>query len=619
MTSAPKIGRGRLRPYYLPAAAAVCLYALHLLNLFNFHELGAVDLRFKLRGQRPADPRIVIVTIDDESLRRVGQWPWPRSLSGQLLHAISRYHPRLIYPDILFTEASPDPREDEVLALAVKKAGNVILPSFVHSQNPTSFFFPIPPLAQNALATGFANVEPEKDAVIRKFLPSLKTREGFYPSAPLALALQLRKSSGEPFPKLPLDRSGRMWIRFPGSIDSFQRVSAWQVLNVRGTANEELEKLFSNRIVLIGHTAAGTYDLKPSPFSPVEPGVAILASALDSLLRKSYLRSAPAWLDFTVFALLLFLIAGICQKTPPKESLVATLAVIAVYFIVNVIVFLAWGMIFSLYLPIAGILLTYVLTLFLKYVEIRFQGELLNRELQTAAKIQESFLSHSQPEMTGIDMAFDCRFAKQVGGDLYDWRQIDDHRLAVCLGDVSGKGCPAALYMSRAINELRHQYHHNRTPGGLHQALNSVLSEGETAGMFVTLFSALIDTQEKKLWFSSAGHEPMVYFSALSKKAVLTTEAQGIPIGLFGEALYETGEITYQAGDALFVITDGIRELRNPKKEEYGPERLKKLLEREASGGAKAAEIIRKLFVDMDEYRKGTSPHDDQTVLCIRF
>jgi len=610
------------RLYLIAAGFAAALFLLHSLNLFNFHELNAVDLRFKLRGEKKADPRIVIVEIDDASLRTVGQWPWPRGTDGALLATISQYHPRFVLLDLLFTEPSPDPSEDDKLTFAVKNAGNVILPFYFYSLKPFGAFFPIPALQQAAKSVGFVNMDTERDGIVRKFQPYLKTETGeFYPSVSLALLLQMTdtaRHSAVP-PSLPLDHKGRMWINYPGTISSFKRITGWEVIDAVGKKDDELRHLFSNSFVLIGHTATATSDLKPAPFSPLEPGVAIHASALHTLLSGKFLVSAPPLADFLILLFLLLSVTAISQAGSPKKILLMTTALWLGYAVLNFFFFIYSGMIFLLSLPLTGMILIYVLMLFLKYVDIRFQGELLHRELQTAARIQESFLPKGNPAIKTIDAAFECRFAKQVGGDLYDWTELGDKRLAVCVGDVSGKGCPAALYMARAINEMRREYRDGRLPGELNTILNANLLKGESSGMFLTLFYAIIDTERKKISFSNAGHEPPLYYSAASKKAQTIELAQGTPLGLFEESAYATAEIPYQAGDMFWVISDGIKELRNPKKEQFGMERLGTLLEKEAPNGLSAAKMIATVFQALDGYRKGMPPHDDRTILCVRF
>ncbi len=613
---------GSWRYYLIATAFAVTLFAFNEFNLFNFHELNAVDLRLKLRGEKPADPRIVVVEIDDASLKIVGQWPWPRGVDGALLSAISRYEPRLILLDLLFTEPSPSPMEDVKLAFAVKNAGNVILPFYFYSEKPFGAFFPIQDLRNAVKNIGFVNVDSERDGIFRKFKPYIRAEtEEFFPSAPLALFLESYPSEmHERFlAGLPLDNRGQLWINFPGSVKSFKRITAWEVFEGVEKKAHELEELFRNNFVFIGHTATATSDLKPAPFSPLEPGVALHASAFHTLLSGRFLRTAPPLANFLILLALLMLVTFISQTESPQKSILMNTGIWLGYIAINLFAFNCCGVILHLYLPLTGMILVYVFMLFLKYVDIRFQEELLNRELRTAAQIQESFLPKSDPPNPSIDAAFECRFAKQVGGDLYDWFEQGGRRLAVCVGDVSGKGCPAALYMARAMNELRHEHKDGQTPGELNTILNTRLSKGETSGMFLTLFYAVIDPENKKISFSNAGHEPLIYYSADSRQTTLISEAQGTPLGLFEEAVYETADIAYKPGDMIVVISDGVKELRNAKKEQFGMKRLETLIKNCAARQLGAKQTINAIFQALDDFRKRIPPHDDRTILCVKL
>ena len=111
----------------------------------------------------------------------------------------------------------------------------------------------------------------------------------------------------------------------------------------------------------------------------------------------------------------------------------------------------------------------------------------------------------------------------------------------------------------------------------------------------------------------------MILYRAKEKKARLIEGAQGTPLGLFEEADYESAALGYDTGDLLVVVTDGIKELRNPKREEFGMSRLKDLIEKLANQNKSASEMIADIFKALDEYQKGASPHDDRTLLCVRF
>src|SRR5262245_43942661 len=114
-------------PFGAVLGAAFLIILFHFFHIVDFHESDAIDLRFRLRGTQKADPGLTIVTIDDESLSALGQWPWPRSVHATFLDIISRYQPRAVFFDVLFTEASRA-AEDEAFAAAVKRSGTVVLP-----------------------------------------------------------------------------------------------------------------------------------------------------------------------------------------------------------------------------------------------------------------------------------------------------------------------------------------------------------------------------------------------------------------------------------------------------------------------------------------------------------
>jgi serine phosphatase RsbU (regulator of sigma subunit) len=613
----------RRRLFLAVFAVPVFLFLLHHFHLIDFHELDAVDLRFRLRGQKDAHPDIVLVEIDDASLAAIGQWPWPRSVHAVLLDVLARYEPRLVFFDVLFTESSPDASEDEKLQFAIQKVKNVILPFYYYSEKPFGAFFPILPLRSAAQNIGYVNIHPERDGLTRRMRAFMKTgKETFYHPAVLTMLLQM--GEGDPFNRwfqnLPLDGNGNFWINYPGSIRSFKRVSFTEVIDAVGTERDpQMRELFFNRVILVGHTATGTTDLEPTPFSPADPGVAIQASALHTILGGYFLRSINGAIHFLILVLAAMIVVWISQLSSPKWGLLLVLGLMVFYALCNFALFFGVGWILPLFVPMVAMGLTYVLMLFLKYIEIRLQDEMLNRELQTAARIQETFLPQTQPLVPSLDVAFECRFAKQVGGDLYDWIDFGDGRIGICVGDVSGKGVPAALYMARAISEFRKDDKAGEPPGKVCGNLNTLLTRGSAPGMFLTLLYAVVSPRQKEILFASAGHEPMIFYHNALKQCEILKGAQGRPLGLFEEVEYETSEVPFQEGDAFLLISDGVKELRNPRGEEFGLERLKSFFEGEARHRRKSTEIIHNLFQAMQSYQKGMAAHDDRTLVCVRF
>ena len=611
------------RPYLIAVGIAVVVFLLHLFHFVNFHELNGVDLRLKIRGTQPGHEKIVIMEIDDPSLAAVGQWPWPRSIHAVLLNILDKYDPRLIFFDILFTEQGPDPEHDNNLAFAMQSMGNVILPFFYYSLDPFGAYFPLDKFKDAAVDVGYVNVDPDRDGVVRRITTHVRNGDKvYYHPSVLAMFFGFQKGvkAQEWFRALPTDRKNRLWVNYPGRMASFKRISFWEVIDaVGGERDQELRGLFENSIILVGHTATGTTDLKATPFTPLEPGVAIQASAIHTLLTGKFLRSSHWGVDLLILILLALGTAWVSQKRPPRQALSISFGVLAAYTLSNILLFYFLGWILPLFVPMAAVAVTYFVILFLKYIEARFHEELIQRELKTAARIQENFLPEAPPQVEGLDIAFACRFIKEVGGDLYDWIEFGNGQLAVCVGDVSGKGVPAALYMAKAMSEFRRDTKAGVTPADVNLSLNDHLARSGTAGMFLTFFYGVIDTLSKKLQFSSAGHDPMIFYRARDKKAFLREDAQGTPLGLFEGSPFETGEVDYEKGDVFVVVTDGIKELRNQKREEFGMDRLKALVEELAPQDITAAETIDAVFKALHEYQKGAAPHDDRTILCVRF
>ncbi|MDD5217682.1 MAG: CHASE2 domain-containing protein [Candidatus Omnitrophica bacterium] len=611
-----------LHPYVIVPGIAVLLFASYFFNVVDFHETDAVDLRFRLRPSIQVSD-IVIVGIDDASIAAVGQWPWPRGTHAVLIDVLSRYAPKLIFFDILFTEPSPDPTEDQTLGYAIQKFGNVLLPFYINSEKPFSAVFPIDLLRKDACGVGFVNMEPERDGVFRKFRPRVRADgKDFYHPSVVIKSLYRGDKPGNPawVDLLPLDPKGYLWLNFPGALNSFKVVSFAQVIRATGGEQDaEMRKILAGKVVIVGDMATGTTDMVTTPFSPGDPGVFLQASAIHTLLSGRYLRSAPWWLDAVILLILSLWTVWMTRASTPSRGLIILLATSLVYALGNILAFCFLGLIFLLFVPLVMMIFGYGVTLFMKYLEVRLQGELIKRELQTAARIQENFLPQTMPEKEGVDVAFQCHFAKQVGGDLYDWVDLGQGRLGICLGDVSGKGVPAALYMARVVSEFRRENKSVLEPGNVNEIINTILARTGPSGMFLTLHYAVIDTPQRKVRFSSAGQDPMVFYSARQKKAELKPEAQGTPLGLFEESVYETAEFSYEPGDLFVVVSDGVKEMRNPKGEEFGMERVRAFLEKYAPQASNAQDVIQHLSEAGKAFQKGVLPHDDCTIVCVRF
>ena len=344
------------------------------LQLFQKLELGFLDLRFRLRQESLPHPDLVVVEIDDASINRIGQWPWPRSFHAALFNALARYHPRLILYDVLFTEPTADPKDDELLGYAIEKSDNVILSFFYSSEDPFFAFFPMPALRERARALGYVNIDPDADGAIRRVRPFVHPKEGpYYHTSALSVLTGFRDEEAAQawLRKIPLDRSGSFWINYPGDFSRFVRIPFYRIIEEKDKeASSELGKLIEGKIVIVGQTATGGGDLRTTPFSPAYPGVGIQASAIHTLLSGKYLRSFRGSVSLGIYMVLALLVAFLAWKNPPRLGLAAISLVTVFYLVWNFLVFNFLGWILPVFSVLVVIFGNYLLALFLQYAEV---------------------------------------------------------------------------------------------------------------------------------------------------------------------------------------------------------------------------------------------------------
>ena len=201
-----------------------------------------------------------------------------------------------------------------------------------------------------------------------------------------------------------------------------------------------------------------------------------------------------------------------------------------------------------------------------------------------------------------------------MGGDLYDVIALDGDRIGVILGDVSGKGVPAALYMVRAMSEYRFLAPQAKDPAELLTALNQHLSVNSPLGMFLTMICLLIDKHTNTVQYSSAGHLPILLRKASEGIPEVLKGAQSPPLGLMPETSFFLNTTHLETGDTLFLYTDGVVEARDKRGKEYTIERLTECVKKEADSAAAYSERI---FEDVRKFTTGADQHDDITALTV--
>jgi sigma-B regulation protein RsbU (phosphoserine phosphatase) len=240
----------------------------------------------------------------------------------------------------------------------------------------------------------------------------------------------------------------------------------------------------------------------------------------------------------------------------------------------------------------------------------------IESELNVANSIQMSMLPNVFPDREGLDMYASMTPAKEVGGDLYGYLLKDDN-LYFCLGDVSGKGVPASLFMAQVTRLFRTLANQQLSPSDICTHMNDALSGDENpTNMFVTLFVGMVDLTSGHLSFCNAGHNPPVIGGGEHHGDFLEMKPN-FPIGVLPGLEFEGEEIESIKGRALFIYTDGLNEAENREHEQFGDEWLLDILRNTHFDSAR--QVIETLAAEVEKHREGADPNDDLTMMCLRI
>lgn len=238
----------------------------------------------------------------------------------------------------------------------------------------------------------------------------------------------------------------------------------------------------------------------------------------------------------------------------------------------------------------------------------------MERDLAIASEIQQGLLSKVFPDREDVDIYGMQKPARIVGGDLYDFFIFEDH-LFFCIGDVSGKGVPAALFMTVVCHLFRHIGRHTKDPALITKSINLELADGNKKSMFCTLFLGVLNLKTLKLQFCNAGHNYPVWLQ--KDKTDFIVAAADVPTGAFGEAEYRIQEMQLKPGDALFLYTDGVTEAQNHQQEYWGEDSLLNIL-KDAPSGISMHELTDRVLKSVDDFTGDAVQNDDITILCLR-
>ena len=239
----------------------------------------------------------------------------------------------------------------------------------------------------------------------------------------------------------------------------------------------------------------------------------------------------------------------------------------------------------------------------------------LRTDLDTAREIQRQLLPTGAREIPGLDLAAAYVPARELGGDFYDFLPYGEGRLAIALGDVSGKGTAAALYGSLAIGTIREiVIDSNCDPACMLALLNQRLHNARLDSRFIAMLFGVYDAASRRLHLSNAGSP---YPLLLRDGHVVSVRLEGVPLGLLPGTQYDESVLDLMPGDVVVFASDGILESENASEEEFGLQRLSAVLSAIAPQDSARA-ITERILAETDDHGAGTAAHDDRTLVVLR-
>jgi sigma-B regulation protein RsbU (phosphoserine phosphatase) len=245
----------------------------------------------------------------------------------------------------------------------------------------------------------------------------------------------------------------------------------------------------------------------------------------------------------------------------------------------------------------------------------------IDRDLHVAQQIQASLLPQDLPQIDNVQVASLSRPAYDIGGDYYDFIEIDDDHLGIAIADVAGKGIGGAMMMAVCQGILRTRAAQERSPAGMLSELNRVLSENLAEDMFITMLYMVLNTRTRELKFARAGHErPLICRSCGGERHPEPLDAPGIAVGLADAEVFDIAisdvTVQLQPNDGIIVYTDGITEALNEAGEEWGLEKMIDLIRTKSPENPD--HLVASICDALNRYVGAREQYDDMTLLALK-
>jgi serine phosphatase RsbU (regulator of sigma subunit) len=645
----------------------------------------------RIRASEPA----VIVSVDEASLARLGQWPWPRQLLAELLRRIDGAEPAAVGLDLLFPEAdrfsggslaarlpgldadtaallATLPDGDRALGRALAAGRTVVGLAGLDAPVPAPSIGRITPVvvrggevlslvrrypaalrsvaAIHEAAAGHGLLSAELSAGVLRRLPLVAAiGETLVPGLSLeilrvataapAVTVEVRNrrivSVSVADVTVPTEPDGTMWVHFTPH-DPGRFISAAAVL-----AGAVPPQRLARKLVLVGVTALGLGDQHLTPLGERVPGVEVHAQALETIFEGQTLVR-PRWAEWAEMGALLLAGILILVLTPVLRTgpgVAVALALATALLGASFAAYRQSNLLLDGLTPALALAFVYTGTLAGALAEADAQRRALrNRlqeereiaarlagELEAARRIQLGLLPRPESAFPGEARFQVCAVmepARVVGGDLFDFFLLDGDHLVFLVGDVSGKGLPASLFMAatKAFYRSISARHATRLAETMREA-NAEIGRDNPEAFFVTAVAGVLDVTTGRLWYCNAGHETPWVLAPAARAVARLDGVAGPPLCVLDDWAYETVECRLEPGATLLIVTDGVTEATNGAAELFGAGRVTALAGEalRAPGRSEPARLVADLVEAVRRFCGPVEPADDVTVLALRW
>ncbi len=624
----------------LPLAAALAVIVMIAAGTLHRLDRWAQDWLYQQRGTPSGE--IIIIGIDEETLSELG--PYGPSYRAVMAYALDRLasdpekRPAAVAVDVLY-EGESGTAADGQLAAAAEKLGNVITASMAEygevitwenshavERNAAAVVNYVEPFEQLRSVTeqGHINAMSDRDGILRHALLYVRNPDGEQVlSMAATTAKRYLESRGQTFTLPSVNAAGHYYVPFTGKPGDYDDgYSVYRLIMGQIPADA-----WAGKIVLIGPYAAALQDSYFTAASKATPmfGVEYQANVIQSLLEGKLKTEAPDSIQLWGTAVLLITAAYLFFLKKIRIGGAICAGLVALGFGGAYLFYLAGWVTHVLWLPVGAVAL-YLAALIYHYIlaarerrALMLEKERIATELALATRIQANYLPKvfpPFPDRNEFDLFASMTPAKEVGGDLYDFFLIDEDHLCLVIGDVSGKGVPASLFMMVAATLIHHVAMREISPAKILTEVNAEICTRNPEEMFVTVWLGVLEISTGMLTAASAGHE----YPAIKRpdgSFELLKDRHGFVLGGMEGARYREYTLQLESGSKIFVYTDGVPEATDAAKEMFGTERMITALNMAQDSGTQ--DILRIVREQVDAFVGEAEQFDDLTMLCLEY